>query len=184
MRNIDIDGLEYLVQVLQTQPVLESRRTNRGARMRGCSVWVVGCVWLTGAVAATDEPWLTSDELGSYCLALDEPAEPGDGLVCLAYLQGFIAGTRLARERRVDTPASSGEAESFSERAIRTRARSYLRGIESRRADDYCIGSDVPAGEVIDAIIAYVGSRAEDAEVTAHDLVHEALIEHFPCAER
>lgn len=149
--------------------------------MTRCFIWLIGCWWLTGTAAATEEPWLTSDELSRYCLALDGLEAPSDGLVCIAYLQGYLAGTRLARGPGDEAAAST---ESFAERAIRTRAASYLRRIEDGRSGDYCIGRDVAPGVVVDAIVGYLGARPDATEVAPHAIVHEALMRQFPCNER
>lgn len=158
------------------------RRVQRGAQI-GWTKWLIGligCLSFVGTVAANEESWLTSDELGRYCLALDQVVDRSDGIVCIAYLQGFLAGTRLARGPQASAEAS---AESFAERAIRTRAGSYLRRIEEGRSGDYCIRGDVAPGEVVDAIVAYLDAHPDASEVAPHNIVHETLMRQFPCNE-
>lgn len=128
--------------------------------------------------ATPGDPWLNSDELGRYCLALEDGSVAADGTICIAYLQGFIAGTTLLQD------AGVGEDETFAERAIRTRAAPYVRRVESGRDGAYCLGDDVTPSAVLEAINERLEAGPEDSEVTAHDIVHEALIQRFPCEER
>lgn len=151
---------------------------------------VVGCLALAlasgeAAVAGTtDAPWLSSESLGRHCLALEEASSPDDGTVCIAYVQGVIAGTRMARDQQPGPAASGSEDESFTDRAIRTRAGTYLRRIDDSQRRDYCIAGDVPASAVLDALTERLAATPDDSNLTAHDIVHEALVQRFPCAER
>lgn len=110
-----------------------------------------------------------------------EASKVTSGNLCAAYLQGFIAGSMVTQ--RSDSPATDAENETFSERAIRTRAESYVRRHEDRRRQTHCIGDEVPVSVVVEAIVEYLKSQPDEPDITAHAIVHEALVRRFPCAQ-
>lgn len=148
------------------------------------AAWVISCTWIAIAAVspATADAWLDSDQLRYYCRSADDVSEPADGMVCVAYVQGFIAGTAVSGGVPTDGAAADAADETLTERAIRTRASSYLRRVENSEAG-YCIDDDVPASAVLEALIEHLEANPDDPEVTTEYLVHQALIQRFPCTE-
>jgi hypothetical protein len=140
-------------------------------------------LWLCLAPApASAEEWLTGGELERSCeLLLQDPAR-SNGLLCLAFVQGFIAGadTSVSAVGPRST-ASSSEKETYADRAARTRLGTLrLQQIQSTYGR-YCIGDQVTAVEVVEKVTDYLESHPEASNVTAHDAVREALVYSFPC---
>jgi hypothetical protein len=139
---------------------------------------LVGCLALAAWPARAN--WLSSDDLKRHCGSyLNDPVST-EAAGCIAFVQGYVAAAG-AGATSVD---ARDDAESFAERAARTRAGSRLRGMReelaSRRA--FCVGDTLPAG-VIEAVATYLSriERAEDAP--PEQLVHRALVAQFPCSD-
>lgn len=144
------------------------------------AAWAVGCSWLAVAAAepAAGYVWLDSEQLRNHCLATEDSYQPADRTVCVAYVQGFIDGTSGGQAVGAAAPADA--AESLTERAIRTRAGSYLRRVDGP-APGYCIGDDVPVGIVLQGLIEHLEANPDGDSMAS--LVQEALVHHFPCTE-
>jgi hypothetical protein len=145
---------------------------------------VLFLLWLCLALApASAEEWLSGGDLERSCdVLLDDPTR-SEGQLCLAFVQGFIAGADTSADavnpRSATTPSS--EKESFAERAARTRLGTLrLQQIRSKYAR-YCIGDEVTAVEVVEKVTDYLQDHPTAADVTAHDAVREALVHSFPC---
>ncbi|MGH8166568.1 MAG: Rap1a/Tai family immunity protein, partial [Woeseiaceae bacterium] len=136
------------------------------------------CLFLTAAFisAPAAGEWLDGDELAQACRELNDPATNStddiNGTLCVAYLQGFIAGSTVAGVQKTDPVATDTGDETFSERAVRTRAESYVRRYEERLHRTHCVGDDVPVHAVVEAITAYLESQPDDPDITAHAIVH------------
>jgi hypothetical protein len=139
---------------------------------------LVGCLALAASPARAD--WLSSDDLERHCGAyLSDPVST-EAAGCIAFVQGYVAAAG-AGSPSVD---ARDEADSFAERAARTRAGSRLRGMReelpSRGA--FCVEGTQPAA-VIEAVATYL-SRIERAEgEPPEQLVHRALVARFPCSD-
>ena len=142
-------------------------------------------LWLCLAPApASAEEWLTGGELERSCeLLLQDPAS-SNGLLCLAFVQGFIAGADTSLSAvSPRSAASSSKEETYADRAARTRLGTLrLQQIQSRYGR-YCIGDQVTAVEVVEKVTVYLESHPEASNVTAHDAVREALVFSFPCED-
>jgi hypothetical protein len=142
------------------------------------SAALVGCLALSASQARAN--WLSTDDLERHCGAyLNDPIST-EAAGCIAFVQGYVAGAG-AGSTSVD---ARDDAESFAERAARTRAGSRLRGMReelaSRRA--FCVEGTPPAA-VIEAVATYLYriERAEDEP--PEQLVHRALVARFPCSD-
>jgi hypothetical protein len=139
---------------------------------------LVGCLALSASPARAN--WLSSDDLDRHCGAyLSDPVST-EAAGCIAFVQGYVAAAS-AGSTSVD---ARDDAESFAERAARTRAGSRLRGMReelaSRRA--FCV-EGTPPSAVIEAVATYL-SRIERAEdEPPEQLVHRALVAQFPCSD-
>ena len=141
-------------------------------------------LWLCLAPApASAEEWLSGNDLENSCEVLLDDPQNQQGLLCLAFVQGFIAGadTSVAEvSPRSARPASPGD-ESYAERAARTRLGTLrLQQIQSTYAQ-YCINDQVTAIEVVEKVTDYIEDHPAAADLTAHDAVREALVHSFPC---
>ncbi len=126
---------------------------------------------------------LTARELASHRDAYPEAGDSADGQYCIRYIQGFIDGA-VATDARVmiNLEAERARKETFSERAIRTRAPS--RKVRRRAAvyAEFCLGDPVPLREVVDKVVTDLDDRIDVApELTARDVVYASLRKHYPC---
>lgn len=155
--------------------------------MLTCRTWMSAYLLLAATFALGAGDWLGGDELDRECRALGDSARssPDDihGTLCVAYLQGFIAGSTVAGVQREDSTAADTGGETFSDRAARTRAESYIRRVKALQRGAHCIGDDVPVSAVLEAINAHLESKPDEVDITDHALVHEALVRHFPCPQ-
>ncbi len=142
--------------------------------------------WLIAALAAclalvaspARANWLSSDDLERHCGAYLGDAASIEAAACIALVQGYVAAAAAGGT------AVEAHAESFAERAARTRAGSRLRSLREERASRraFCVESWPPAA-VIEAVAAYL-SRIERAEdEPPEQLVHRALVAQFPCSD-
>jgi hypothetical protein len=126
--------------------------------------------------------WLSGSELRRHCSAyLDDP-ESRDGAVCVAFMQGFLAGGRAAERDRRTAPSWSEAAadETFAQRAARTRVGSRLRGLQAATTR-YCVGDGVTSSAVIRSVADHLEDRGERPGVSADRRVRDALARSFPC---
>ena len=125
---------------------------------------------------------LSAEELASHCVAFPEDSDSVDGQYCIRYIQGFIDGA-IATDVRVMLNVEAERKESFSERAIRTRAPD--RNLQRRAAGyaEFCLGDPVPLVEVVTKVVGDLNERlkALDTAGTARDVVYESLRRHYPC---
>lgn len=148
---------------------------------------IVGCVLtslavVAGPVSAADR--LTAAELEKRCrVFIESPAEP-EGEVCIAFVQGFLAGLRTAEERQVTVLAERKE-ESFAERAARTRAGWLIQHFRSLQGNEYCVPADVSGAEALQRVTAYLAAYEDGRNSNRKplELVHSALEQIFPCAD-
>jgi len=130
--------------------------------------------------------WLSVNELEQSCDAFLSNTGETDGKLCLAYMQGFLAGSDTAVASPFDKSAhaSTGDSESFSERAARTRL-GTLRLMQLRAAGrrDYCISEDTTAVEIVEAIVTYLSDHLETLQLTNAEAVRKALVHHYPCED-
>jgi hypothetical protein len=151
---------------------------------RASAVFVLLLFVIAPAPASTME-WLSGVELERSCsLFLDDPRSK-DGALCLAFMQGFIAGSDATEGAVMDTAARSKSAnESYAERAARTRVGTLrLQRLQASGLAEYCVDKDTPAVEVVKQITAYLEDHPEASDLTAYDAVREALVHSFPCDE-
>lgn len=142
-----------------------------------CRILVV--LLLTATPAAAME-WLDAEDLERSCGAfLDGSTEP-DAALCLAYMQGFLAGADAVPGITWPDP-TSGDDESYSERAARTRLGS-LRMLKLR-ADkpDYCLDESLSAIQIVETVAGYLETHTESQRLTNAEVVYEALINEYPC---
>lgn len=139
-------------------------------------------LFMTPAPASTVE-WLSGHELENACDELLDDARNRSGVLCLAFIQGFIAGGDTAGSKAAAGAGTSRSAdETYAERAARMRL-GTLRLQQIQATDRYCIDDSIEALEVVRKVRAYLGDRPGASDLTAHDAIREALIHNFPCTE-
>lgn len=152
---------------------------------RGLAVCLLLIFAIAPAPASTME-WLSGHQLRRSCdLFLDDP-QSQDGALCLAFMQGFIAGADAAEGTVVGESTETSETadESYSERAARTRLGTIrLQGIQAAKLARYCIDENVTAFKVVKKITAYLEDRPRASDLTVYENVREALVHSFPCAK-
>jgi hypothetical protein len=141
------------------------------------------------AAASATATWLSGAELERYCDGFLADAASSDGAACVAFVQGFIAGSAAAeRAGGGRASGSSPPTDTFAERAAQTRAGNRLRNLLRERGR-YCIDESMTAATVVERVstrlrtLAADGSAdaAEGGEGSAERLLHSALVASFPC---
>ena len=147
------------------------------AALLGCGLLLTPSAWAVEA--------LSTAELMSHCDHYAEPDAKEDQIFCVRYIQGFIDGAVATDELVMQNVAEEYEkAESFSERAKRTRVGSRLNRYGASYYAEYCLGDPVPLAEVVKHVVE--DSQDEGLIKTyplARDLVYRTLREHYPCPD-
>jgi len=137
-------------------------------------------VLLPAAAAAME--WLSSDDLEQSCDSFLAESGSDAGALCLAYMQGFIAGSGTIEARAVGGRDAAPGDESFTERAIRTRLGTLrLQQIRNIGDSGHCLGDDVAAVTVVEKIADYFNKHPQTLKLTNAEAVREALVYHYPC---
>ncbi len=140
-----------------------------------------GVVLFAGPAMALE--WLTEDELEQRCESFLDDAQSRDGALCIAFIQGFLAGAEATdgivaeRVRKIQPPSG----DTYADRALRTRIGSYLQKYGTPYYAGYCIGQDVSSQTVITTVIDYLNNHPDEPGLTANQAVYMALMERFPC---
>ncbi|MGH8129604.1 MAG: Rap1a/Tai family immunity protein [Steroidobacteraceae bacterium] len=129
---------------------------------------------------STSMEWLSDSELEASCDAFLSDTEDAVGALCLAFMQGFLAGADATAS--FDSASETSKSESFSERASRTRLGSLrMLQIRSSTTAGYCIGEDVAAVDIIGTVAAYLRDHPETLSLSNADAIREALVDNYPC---
>ena len=140
---------------------------------------------LLSATPAAALEWLKESELEKQCDSFLENHESRDGALCVAFIQGFLAGAEATdgivaeRVKRLQSPTG----DSYSDRAIRTRIGNRLKQYGSPYYAGYCIAEEVSSQTVIGKVIDYLNNHPDDPGLTANQAVYMALVHHFPCED-
>jgi len=127
---------------------------------------------------------LSTKELASHCSHYADDPEGKDAIFCVHYIQGFIDGAIATDERVAQNVAAEYEtSESYTERAIRTRAPDRLVRFGPTAYADFCLGDPVPLAEVVSRVITDLSNRQVlDGQLLARDAVFYTLRKEYPCA--
>jgi len=150
---------------------------------------LIACLLFASAgvvASSTQNVWLTALELERHCASyLCDPASE-EGSICIAYMQGFLAGAERASETSSRWMAATAPSEeSFLDRATRTRVGpGVLDRVRARTTtpSEYCIDPDVNVLVLVEKVAAHLNENLDGHE-TVDRLVHEALVQNFPCAD-
>lgn len=142
--------------------------------------WKILAVLLLAASPANAMEWLSAEELESSCDAFLAGSTDSDAALCLAYMQGFLAGAEAAPGvTRPDKAADRDET--YAERAARTRL-GTLRMMRLRAHEpDYCLDDSLSAVQIVETVAAYLESHEEVLKLSNAEAVYEALVHEFPC---
>lgn len=128
---------------------------------------------------------LSAGELASHCVLLNSEPEGVDATYCIRYIQGFIDGA-VATDVNVmlNAETASDAEETFTERAMRTRAPSRADQYRAAQLAGFCVGEPLPLRDVVDVVVADLhtlpGSSGQ--ETTAMEFVYASLQQHYPCS--
>ena len=128
---------------------------------------------------------LSARELVAHCAAFPDAADTPDGLYCIRYIQGFIDGA-VATDARVMMNLEAEEAgdESFTERAVRTRAPDREAQKRASVYAEYCLGDLVSLQDVIEKVVLDLSQRKHlEPELTAREAVYVSLRHRYPCEQ-
>lgn len=145
------------------------------------------CTAIMGAVLCAPSAWaveaLTTAELVSHCDKYHDDTLTEDRTFCVRYIQGFIDGAVATDDRVLKTLAGEYEqAETFSERARRTRLGSRFERYGATSYAGYCLGDPVPLQEVVEHVVADAGNpKLTAAHPLAREFVYAILQARYPC---
>ncbi|WP_321390161.1 Rap1a/Tai family immunity protein [Emcibacter sp.] len=129
--------------------------------------------------------WLDELDLRSQCSVYFQAPESKEGILCESFIQGYLSGIHSLR-RDVDRKISkkvSPTGDSFSDRAIRTRAGSRFRYIDPALHRGFCISDDVTSDVVVRKVVTYLNEHPDDTPLPDNKILFNALLENFPCNE-
>jgi len=143
-------------------------------------VWKYLAALLLVASPATAMDWLDAEELESSCRAFLAGSTEKDAVICLAFVQGFLAGAEPVPGAKRPDPDEMRE-ETYAERVTRTRL-STLRLMELRsNQPDYCLDDSLSTIQIVETVAGYLESHQEALSLTNAEAVYEALIHEYPC---
>ena len=131
--------------------------------------------------ASAIEP-LTAEQLQQACVEFRGQADSPYSALCVYYVKGFLDGA-VATDGRVaeNVAAEIEEAESFTDRAIRTRVGSRLEEYGPSVYAEFCVGQPDPITEVVMHVVEEL-ERYDDLDgVQAQSVVYASLRRHYPC---
>lgn len=144
-------------------------------------LFICGIALLASSNARAVEA-LSTEELVSHCVYFEQDPDSVDGVFCVRYIQGFIDGAVATDERVTKNVADEyDKAESFSERAIRTRLGSRTERFKTYYAE-FCLGEPVPLKTVVELVVTDLENTKRVAnQPLARDFVYTTLRQQFPC---
>lgn len=130
--------------------------------------------------ATAVEP-LSTAELSSHCSFYAKETGGPDAIFCVRYIQGFIDGAVATDERVIQNLAKENkEKETFTERAIRTRALRLERDGPTYYAD-FCLG-DESLIKVVEKVVGDLDDKNNKSKhLLAREAVFQTLQKAYPC---
>jgi len=126
--------------------------------------------------------WVSGEELIGHCKAYNDAPTSLDGIVCVAYVQGFLGGaeaTDPAVEENVR--AQYPQPTDFMERVVRTRLGRQVEQFGATALAGYCLPVAEPVTQVVFNIVTFIDGHPESASMTAQEIVYGALKQYYPC---
>lgn len=134
---------------------------------------VLFALFATGSAASGAAP-ISAPELLEHCRAYNDEPRSSAGLLCAAYVGGFVEGVGALSSRRA-TSGDSG-AESFTDRALRTRL-----GVPVACEPVYCLDDSASLQQFIADILVYAEQNPPERDMSANDVVVATLRNFHPC---
>lgn len=134
--------------------------------------------------AASASEFVSGSDLKRYCGAFVAERQSLDAAFCLVFVQGFVSGANAADEIAGQRATARGAAqeETFAEKAARTRlGEARLRQARVARFGAYCLDEALCTLEIVEKIAAFIKDQADASELSAGEMIHRALVHHFPC---
>ncbi|MDJ0941201.1 MAG: Rap1a/Tai family immunity protein [Woeseiaceae bacterium] len=144
---------------------------------------VAAVIMLAMASAVHAVAPLSTEELTLHCAVYEDDPDGEDGIFCVRYIQGFIDGAVVTDERVTYNVADEADrAESFTERAIRTRVSSRVARYGPSVYADFCLGEPVPLREVVEVVVDNLLNTEFVRDMPlARDVVYATLRTTYPC---
>jgi hypothetical protein len=127
---------------------------------------------------------LSAQELSSHCALLKSEPDGVDATYCIRYIQGFIDGA-VATDVNVmlNAETAPGGSETFTERAMRTRAPSRADQHRAAQLAGFCLGEPLPLRDVVNLVVTDLQALPDvpGKDATAMEFVYASLQQHYPC---
>lgn len=135
------------------------------------------------AMPASAVKWVSGEELIGHCKAYMDAPTSLDGVVCVAYIQGFLGGaeaTDATVEQNVLSQYQQNHSD-FMRRVVRTRLGRSVEEYGATALADYCLPLAEPVTRVVNQVVVYIDEHPEAHSLNAQEIVYGALKEHYPC---
>jgi len=144
------------------------------------------CILLGALTAAplNAEDWIDPAVVNKSCMQLLEDPEAVESRLCIAFVQGFLAGTDATAASLRPPRYPIDDDETFRERAIRTRlGNARLLRRRSATGADFCIRDTDSAADILREVAAFLEAQADEPSLTDSPQFREALVAQFPCSQ-
>ena len=143
--------------------------------MRRCTIpLMLAAAAFSLSFACNAEETLRAAELRRDCLAYQRNLMSVEGLSCFAYVRGFLDGAS-AIDSRV-RPLPQADIETWSDRALRTRLGSGVRGKPT-----FCVKSGVLIKEVIVQLLTHSADHPHLDVLAAREILTQTLQRFHRC---
>jgi hypothetical protein len=129
---------------------------------------------LAAGSAASGAAPISAPELLEHCRAYGDEPQSSAGLLCAAYVGGFVEGAGVLNSQHATAGDSS--AESFTDRALRTRL-----GLSAPCQPVYCLYKSVSLAQFIADVLVYAEQNPPRRNMSANDVVVATLRNFHPC---
>ncbi|MEM1152924.1 MAG: Rap1a/Tai family immunity protein [Pseudomonadota bacterium] len=127
---------------------------------------------------------MSARELASLCQSLNRVPAGVDAQYCIRYIQGFIDGAAATDVSvMLEEQRSTSTGETFTERAMRTRALSRTESNRAAQLAGFCIGEQAALATIVSTVAADLQelNPATTEDTNARDAVYRSLKQHYPC---
>ncbi|MEM6580639.1 MAG: Rap1a/Tai family immunity protein [Pseudomonadota bacterium] len=136
------------------------------------------------SVSAMAMEAMSARELASLCKSLNRVPAGVDAQYCIRYIQGFIDGAAATDVSVMleEQPATS-TGETFTERAMRTRALSRTESNRAAQLAGFCLGEQTALATIVTTVAADLQAMdpSSTEDTNARDAVYRSLKQHYPC---
>ncbi|MFN3233231.1 MAG: Rap1a/Tai family immunity protein [Alphaproteobacteria bacterium] len=146
---------------------------------------VAALVLAFAAVPAQAVKWVSGPELIGHCKAYTDAPTSLDGVVCVAYIQGFLGGAEATDATVEENVLSQYQQDhsAFMRRVVRTRLGRSVEEYGATALANYCLPLAEPVTRVVLRVVQYIDAHPEAESLNAQEVVYGALKEHYPCPE-